>query len=184
VRPVADGEIVRRKVVTFDMSIGGDESPQFYIDKEKYDPDEVDHCMVTGTAEEWKIVNRSSPPHPFHIHINPFFVTEYYDANEPTDPVLKPGDPRRRWQDTIALPPARLGADGTTLEEASYVTIRSRYLDYSGEYVTHCHILGHEDRGMMQNVKVIADSTTEACLKMEESGTLESKHTPHRHGGP
>jgi FtsP/CotA-like multicopper oxidase with cupredoxin domain len=182
VRPIEDSEIVRKKVVTYDMSIGGDNSPQFYIDSEKYDPDEVDHCMGLDTAEEWKIVNRSTPPHPFHIHVNPFFVTEYYDANNPTDSVLKPGNPRSRWQDTVALPPARLNADGTELEEASYIVVRSRYLDYTGEFVTHCHILGHEDRGMMQNVKIIA-GTTEACLKMEESGTMDSKHTPHGQKG-
>jgi hypothetical protein len=35
------------------------------------------------------------------------------------------------------------------------VTIRHRFLDFTGEYVLHCHILGHEDRGMMQVVKMV-----------------------------
>ena len=175
VKPIADSELVRRKTVIFDMSIGSDSSPQFYLDGEKYDMEEVDHCMVVGTAEEWKLVNNSTPPHPFHIHINPFEVIEYYDANNPTDPALQPGGPRRRWQDVIALPPARVNEDGTEVLEASYVTMRSRFLDYTGEFVLHCHILGHEDRGMMQNVKII-DGTQEECLTLEASGTMTSQH--------
>jgi FtsP/CotA-like multicopper oxidase with cupredoxin domain len=178
IRPIADNELVRRKTVVFDMGIGTDTSPQFYLDGEKYDMEEVDHCMVMGTAEEWKLVNRSTPPHPFHIHVNPFEIVEYYDANDPGDPALKPGDPRRRWQDVIALPPARVNEDGTEVLEASYVTIRSRYLDYTGEFVLHCHILGHEDRGMMQNVQII-EGTREECLTLEESGTMTSKHGEH-----
>lgn len=36
-----------------------------------------------------------------------------------------------------------------------FVEIRQRYEDYTGAYVMHCHILGHEDRGMMQNVQAV-----------------------------
>jgi FtsP/CotA-like multicopper oxidase with cupredoxin domain len=34
------------------------------------------------------------------------------------------------------------------------VVVRTRYQRYIGEYVLHCHILDHEDRGMMQNVRI------------------------------
>jgi cupin fold WbuC family metalloprotein len=40
-----------------------------------------------------------------------------------------------------------------------YVKIRSKFLDFPGKFVLHCHILGHEDRGMMQLVEVIASKT-------------------------
>ena len=35
--------------------------------------------------------------------------------------------------------------------------MRSRFVDFTGTYVLHCHILIHEDRGMMQLVKVVSD---------------------------
>jgi FtsP/CotA-like multicopper oxidase with cupredoxin domain len=38
---------------------------------------------------------------------------------------------------------------------AGFVEIRHRFEDYTGAYVTHCHILGHEDRGMMQNLQTV-----------------------------
>ncbi|HEV7425789.1 MAG TPA: multicopper oxidase domain-containing protein [Thermoanaerobaculia bacterium] len=37
---------------------------------------------------------------------------------------------------------------------AGYFKLRSRFVDYSGYYVIHCHILAHEDRGMMTVVEV------------------------------
>jgi FtsP/CotA-like multicopper oxidase with cupredoxin domain len=41
-----------------------------------------------------------------------------------------------------------------------YVKIRSRFVDFTGLFVLHCHILAHEDRGMMQLVQVVPNQTT------------------------
>ena len=46
------------------------------------------------------------------------------------------------WWDDIAIPPG------------GYVKFLSRFVDFTGQYVLHCHILAHEDRGMMQLVEV------------------------------
>lgn len=40
-----------------------------------------------------------------------------------------------------------------------HVKIRSRFDDFYGKYVLHCHILGHEDHGMMEIVEVVNDKT-------------------------
>ena len=41
-----------------------------------------------------------------------------------------------------------------------HIKIRHRFLDFTGKYVLHCHILGHEDRGMMQLIEVVPNKTT------------------------
>jgi FtsP/CotA-like multicopper oxidase with cupredoxin domain len=64
---------------------------------------------------------------------------------------------RSVWWDVFAIPSARMTMkkDGTpTLIPGSY-TMRSRFVDYPGIYVMHCHILIHEDRGMMFRVEVM-----------------------------
>jgi len=98
--------------------------------------------MKLDTIEEWELINNSRGVHPFHIHVNPFFVTHINGVE------LKPDSPLRRWQDTIAIPPAVDGTPGT-------ITMRSRFIDFTGKFVIHCHILAHEDRGMMQVVEVV-----------------------------
>lgn len=78
--------------------------------------------------------------HPFHIHQNPFWVTriEIPDANDELVNILD----EPRWMDSIWLPRNR-----------GRVVFRSRYPDYVGAYVHHCHILLHEDNGMMTVVE-------------------------------
>ena len=74
------------------------------------------------------------------------------------------------WHDTIGVPPAfnyfpdmktpRTDAEGKQIFVPGYVKIRSRFDDFTGLFVFHCHILAHEDRGMMQLVQVVNGHTT------------------------
>jgi FtsP/CotA-like multicopper oxidase with cupredoxin domain len=91
-----------------------------------------------GSVEEWTIFNMNNVSHPFHIHINPFQVTKI--NGQPIEPF---------WTDTIALPPGGSPAEPTS------VTFRTRFRDFKGSYVMHCHLLIHEDMGMMQMIEVV-----------------------------
>ena len=77
---------------------------------------------------------RHHPWHPFHIHINPYQVVA---VNGQPVPV-------RYNEDTTAVPPF------------GEITIRTRFLDFPGRWVYHCHILLHEDNGMMGTVRALA----------------------------
>lgn len=93
--------------------------------------------LVLNTASEWEL-NSENFNHPFHIHVNPFQV-------ERLNPL---GKKETVWRDTLLV------------REKTPVTIRSRYQRYIGKFVLHCHILDHEDRGMMQVVEVVAPSSS------------------------
>ncbi len=109
---------------------------------------ETVQVVKLNTCEEWIIFNYSNLVHPFHIHVNPFLLIESYDPNGKLDQ-----QGIGRWWDVIGIPAAKF-KNKKTLIEPGYVRIRSRFWDYWGEYVFHCHILIHEDLGMMQNVYV------------------------------
>ena len=101
--------------------------------------------MWAGNIEEWTLVNRTFSDHPFHIHQNPFLVTHI--NGEPL--------PVPEWRDTI-LVPAAIGGNGN-INEATFgtVTFRTRFdPNLPGMFVMHCHILTHEDVGMMQALEV------------------------------
>ena len=93
--------------------------------------------VALGSVEEWTIFNMNPIRHPFHIHVNPFQVVKINGA--PIDPY---------WADTIALPP-----NGSPTNPTS-VTFRTRFRDFAGAYVMHCHMLAHEDMGMMQTIEI------------------------------
>ncbi len=104
--------------------------------------------VALNSVEEWTIVNYNNIRHPFHIHVNPMYVVAV-NGKRLAEPY---------WADTVALPfnanpPPQNGgppAPGTTTS----VTFRMRFLHYTGRYVMHCHMLVHEDMGMMQGVTV------------------------------
>ncbi len=80
---------------------------------------------------------------------------------DPKDP--KPCGPtvpekNRVWWDVFPIPSGNtfyVGASSTSVDVPGYFKMRSRFVDYSGYYVIHCHILAHEDRGMMTVVDVV-----------------------------
>ena len=128
--PIAEVPRSRREI-TF--------SPQFGIDGRTYDGD-VKHSIPLGAKEEWTIYNDTGGVHAFHIHVNPFFITHINGIE------LAEDDPLRRWQDTVGLP---YDDDGP-----GSITFRTRFETFIGKFVIHCHILRHEDLGMMQTVEV------------------------------
>jgi len=104
-------------------------------------------AMVAGTFEEWTILNRSNSDHPFHIHQNPFLVT-HINGIELTEP---------EWHDTILIP-AHSDRD-MPVETAGSVTFRTFFDPITfGQFVMHCHILTHEDVGMMQELEIVPAS--------------------------
>ena len=85
------------------------------------------------------MVSTKAADHPFHIHINPAWVIriDVPDENGELHNIL----PEPRWMDTIAIP-----------RNGGRVVFRTRFDDFVGQWVHHCHILLHEDNGMMQIV--------------------------------
>lgn len=118
----------------------------------------------TGTDETWTITNPSGQPHPFHIHVSPFWVYDVVEngasvrASDPNDPRLN------RWQDVITIPPNN-----------GSVTIWQRFSDFEGLFVVHCHILQHEDRGMMINILLVpnADQDPAAYFNAEKTANCQ-----------
>ncbi len=120
---------------------GGATFDSFYINGKKFGEGVMPQLEI-GTVEEWTILNAGPLNHPFHIHQGVFIVTKINGF--PIDPGIKfPNANAANYVsplDVIMVP-----AFGS-------VTIRFRALDFPGKYVFHCHILEHEDEGMMSPV--------------------------------
>ena len=141
------GPVKRRRVLTLSQNVV-DGQPLFYIDGMLYDNltmADVPRVLVNST-EEWVVRNASSPmggsphpeDHPFHIHINGFAVVERGDWNPATNQVSNR---------QIIVP--RGEADTENVPSNGYIKFRTKFADYVGRSVYHCHILFHEDHGMM-----------------------------------
>jgi FtsP/CotA-like multicopper oxidase with cupredoxin domain len=126
--------------------------PHFMINNKQFGEtgEVVDQCMPQDGLQEWVLENYTTEiAHPFHIHINPFQIIQVYS---PVPNKTYTADHDFIWQDVIAIPPAKV--DGTQIIPGT-VRIRQAYPDFAGTFVLHCHILAHEDRGMMQLVRIV-----------------------------
>jgi FtsP/CotA-like multicopper oxidase with cupredoxin domain len=100
---------------------------QSYINGKQFNATHVTYVAKLGTTEEWVIKNAAREEHPFHIHVNDFQVMAVNG---------KPYQARGE-QDVVPLP------------SGGEVRIRMHFNRFVGTTVFHCHILAHEDNGMM-----------------------------------
>lgn len=124
----------------------------------------IDVVSRLDTTEVWNVRNADGQVHNFHIHDVQFQVIRY--AGGPPPPVLS------GWKDTILLPP---GKDAE---------LRMRFTDHAdpdSPYMFHCHLLRHEDQGMMGQF-VVARPGEQVELARTATGSSPTKVTArHTH---
>jgi FtsP/CotA-like multicopper oxidase with cupredoxin domain len=126
-------EDLRRLPVDARREIAMTTAGGFGIDGRRFDPTVVHHVSELGAVEEWTVRNPTGLPHPFHIHVNPFQVT-HVDGQ----PVDAPS-----YEDTVLV-----------RQNGGSVTFRTRFEDFVGTVVFHCHFVTHSDLGMMALARV------------------------------
>ncbi|SFR76413.1 Multicopper oxidase with three cupredoxin domains (includes cell division protein FtsP and spore coat protein CotA) [Agromyces sp. CF514] len=117
---------------TFDL---GD---SFEINGEAMDLARIDETVTVGTLERWVVENSNAVPHSFHVHDVQFRIASI-DGEAPPPELAG-------WKDTIFAEP-----------ETTYELLMrfDDYADPSTPYMYHCHLLWHEDQGMMGQFAVV-----------------------------
>ncbi|HEV2642620.1 MAG TPA: multicopper oxidase family protein [Candidatus Elarobacter sp.] len=105
---------------------------QGMIDGRMMDMHRVDVSAPIGATEIWQVENVVGMDHPFHLHGFQFQVLDRNGVPEPF----------RSWKDVVNVPKH---------ESVRFIV---RYADYPGKWMFHCHILAHEDHGMMAILEV------------------------------
>ncbi|HET6307847.1 MAG TPA: multicopper oxidase domain-containing protein [Rhodopila sp.] len=109
-------------------------------------PDVVVHLNgAASVTEQWVIQNYTLENHAFHIH-----QIHFRDISAGRDPQDAP------LLDTVNVPFAA-NMNGVPAAPGQSTLLMTFTQAQIGEFVFHCHILGHEDLGMMQKIRVVAD---------------------------
>lgn len=163
-RTIADSEVTNRdnpQKVAF--SIARDEASGqflFRVDGQSYDPNRAPRLLNLNAVEEWHLT-ATGGAHPFHIHVNPFqIVSVEKDGVDLSAPGARDSDGdtqyagmKGSWRDTVMVKPGAV------------VKVRTRYQRYIGDFVLHCHILDHEDEGMMEHVRIVDRTRPETMTR-------------------
>ena len=135
-KPLPKLDLPSSPTMTWDFGLGvnGDHTA-WTINGKPYDHHRVDATVALGSTQRWLLVNSSTITHYIHLH------------EEAWRTVSRNGQPPPAWeagyQDVWRLDP------GDTVEVAAEVT------DYLGSFLIHCHMLDHEDHGMMATFDVV-----------------------------
>jgi len=105
---------------------------QGIINGKTMDMNRVDTRVRLGATEIWQIENVVGMDHPFHLHGFRFQIIDRNGVPEKD----------RRWKDTVNVP------------KHEVIRFIVKYDDFPGKWMYHCHILDHEDHGMMGILEV------------------------------
>jgi L-ascorbate oxidase len=121
------------------------------VNGKPYELGRMDQTLILGGAQSWRL-SSSALSHPFHIHVNPFEIVSVIDKENKEDKTLDKNSEywgmKGLWKDTLFV-------EGDP-KKGVVIEVRTRYERYIGPFVMHCHILPHEDTGMMQNVQIVS----------------------------
>lgn len=129
--PPADATVTR----AFTLNVtGGPGGPIFSFNGQPFDTARIDANPQLNATEIWSFTSVTQMDHPIHIH---GISWQILDINGTPPPAWDMG-----WKDTFNVP--------------AFATVRviGKFTDYVGDYVFHCHILEHEDFGMMGQLRV------------------------------
>ena len=103
-----------------------------------------DEIVKLGTTEVWEFSNAGPMSHPMHVHNLQFRVIERLPGRGLASvyDTMRAGLVDEGWKDVVIVMPGER------------VRVLMRFTDHAGLYLYHCHILEHEDLGMMRNYRV------------------------------
>ena len=111
--------------------------------------DDVTEFPVLNSTEVWRFINRSGSVHPMHMHLVMFQILDRQSFVVQADTIMlvgspvPPGPEEMGWKDTAPVYPNQV------------MRVITKFEDYAGRYVYHCHILEHEENEMMRQFQVV-----------------------------
>lgn len=115
----------------------------FFFNQQLFDMERIDYYIPIDNTEIWELTNNTMVAHPFHIHDVQFYVLDR-DGN------LPPVHERGRKDVVLVMPQ----------ETVRFITKFETFTDTVVPYPFHCHILMHEDDGMMGQFLVVPSGFT------------------------
>ena len=120
----------------WELTISGGFVPTWLINGKTFDPSRVDAKPKLDTTETWELRNRTKVSHVMHMHHTDWYMLSRNGKKPPAhEDCLK---------ETFLLDPN------------DRITVAGHFSDFTGKYAIHCHMLDHEDHGLMSQFEVVA----------------------------
>ncbi|HEY7949737.1 MAG TPA: multicopper oxidase family protein [Solirubrobacterales bacterium] len=123
---------------SWEITVGGLFKTTWLLNGRTFNPARADARPVLGTTETWEIVNRTGVAHLMHMHLTDWYL------------ISRNGKPPPPWEDCLK--------DTFLIHPNERILVAGRFVDHLGKFVIHCHMLDHEDHGLMGQFQVVKPS--------------------------
>jgi len=127
--------VSRRPDHTWNITVGGLFKTTWEINGKSYDPAYVDTKVKLGSTVTWEIHNKTAVAHLMHLHHTSWYL------------LSRNGSPPPPWEDCLK--------DTFFVYPNERIVVAGHLADYAGKFVIHCHMLDHEDHGLMSQFRVL-----------------------------
>jgi spore coat protein A len=137
----------------WEITIGGGFRTTWLINGKTFNPARSDAFPVLGTTETWEITNRTAVAHVMHMHHTDWYL------------LSRDGKRPKPWEDCLK--------ETFLINPKETIVVAGHFSDFTGKYVIHCHMLDHEDHGLMAQFQVVrrkADRPPHDEVAMREAG--------------
>jgi FtsP/CotA-like multicopper oxidase with cupredoxin domain len=132
---VDDAPVVSR---SWKLTVGAAFRPVWNINGKTFDPARSDAFPVLGTTERWTLENKTKVAHAMHMHHADWYMLSRNGKRPPP------------WENALK--------ETFFLDPGDKVVVAGHFSDFTGKYAIHCHMLDHEDHGLMSQFEVVAPS--------------------------
>ncbi|MFN8163603.1 MAG: multicopper oxidase family protein [Solirubrobacterales bacterium] len=138
-------KVKRKPDHTWEISIGGLFKTTWLINGKTFDPARADAFPVLGRTATWEIVNRTSVAHVMHLHHTDWYLLARNGKRPPP------------WEDCLK--------ETFFVYPGERILLAGHFSDYTGKFVIHCHMLEHEDHGLMSQFEVVEPARVPGGLR-------------------
>jgi spore coat protein A, manganese oxidase len=120
---------------SWEVTIGGYFKPTWRINGKTFNPARADAFPRLGSTVVWEVFNRTAVAHLMHLHHSDWYL------------LSRDGRPPPPWEDCLK--------DTFFVYPGERILLAGRLADNAGKFVVHCHMLDHEDHGLMSQFEVV-----------------------------
>ena len=154
--PLVEGTEDITRTLTFTSSGPmGDLNGPFLINGSGFNMGVINYTIPIGNTEIWSLTNQTPISHPFHIHDVQFFILDINGAAPPAE--------LQGYNDVVMVP--------SGMGNVRFIAKFENFADENVPYMYHCHMLTHEDEGMMGQF-IVSDTLATSSLSLESGITL------------
>ena len=149
------------------ITLGGGFSASWLINGKTFNPARSQAFPVLNTTETWAITNRTAVTHIMHMHHTDWYM------------LARNGKPPPPWEDCLK--------ETFFVSPGETIMVAGHFSDFTGKYVIHCHMLDHEDHGLMSQFETVAAPSRQPAsdeVARRRRGLIPSHRTAPTFGLP